>query len=848
NAKPTEAWKSPWDDDQETPQFAPSDVAALRNIKLAGSKLNLNSKPGEKTVGAPTPMNSPTNPNVPQTVVAPVVKPSLSNVSVVVAEAQSVPKDTPPQQPVELVKPAASQAVIPPANVPPPTTQIKGPTTLSLESVLTAAELLNDENDDIESREDLHQQFENLKRRKTSGMSIKAVPIVNGNFVVEVPISKHCLDGGRFDGSGENGQEFTHLKYTAITCDPDQFAERGYSLRASDFSRKIKIAVVITMYNEDDILFCKTYRAVVKNISYICGTNQNWTSESWKEIAVVIVSDGRQKINPTVLTVMGVIGLYLDGLEKSSVNGTAVQAHMFEYTTQNSVDQFLNIRNVDDTKEDLDLVPCQTIVLIKEKNAKKINSHRWFFNAICKVLNPEVCFLIDVGTKPTKESFFHLYNAFLYDDKVGGACGEIAVEIGKYGRKLLNPLVAAQNFEYKMSNILDKPLESVLGYISVLPGAFSAYRYEALLGKPLEMYFKGETPHGENVSEANMYLAEDRILCFELAVKKDKSWLLKYVKSASAQTDVPTELHDLISQRRRWLNGSFFVAVHSTYHWYRVIQSSHTFFRKCAMLFEFFYNACNLWFNWFAMGNFYLAFFFLFDISNSSDCGVGTPEQQGVDPFYPRGQIVFNIFNEMYLSALIAIFVASLGNRPAGSKILYLLIACTFSFLMFMMMFMAIWSIKASVDNYQVYQATNGTNQTGLQTFVDYAGRTPSFRDIFISMGTTYGVYLIASGLHMEPWHCFSSMVQYLLILPTFVNVFMIYSFCNIHDVTWGTKGDNTGPTAGAVTIEKGPDGKDIALVELPAEPADTDSKWVEMKKQLDHNAMTMWRREEKTV
>lgn len=61
---------------------------------------------------------------------------------------------------------------------------------------------------------------------------------------------------------------------------------------------------------------------------------------------------------------------------------------------------------------------------------------------------------------------------------LGGACGEIHA-MTKKGVKLLNPLgkfetggvndsrltrpVAAQNFEYKMSNILDKPLESSFG-------------------------------------------------------------------------------------------------------------------------------------------------------------------------------------------------------------------------------------------------------------------------------------------------------------------------------------------------------------------------------------------------
>ena len=68
---------------------------------------------------------------------------------------------------------------------------------------------------------------------------------------------------------------------------------------------------------------------------------------------------------------------------------------------------------------------------------------------------------------------------------------------GKGWINLTNPLVASQNFEYKLSNILDKPLESLFGYISVLPGALSAYRYIALKNHddgtgPLASYFKGE--------------------------------------------------------------------------------------------------------------------------------------------------------------------------------------------------------------------------------------------------------------------------------------------------------------------------------------------------------------------
>lgn len=112
------------------------------------------------------------------------------------------------------------------------------------------------------------------------------------------------------------------------------------------------------------------------------------------------------------------------------------------------------------------VVPVQIIFCLKEKNQKKvrillhhlrsflihpqINSHRWFFNAFGPLLQPNVCVLLDVGTRPGPTSIYHLWKAFDINSNVGGACGEIVADKGKWGRNLLNPLVAAQNFEYKM--------------------------------------------------------------------------------------------------------------------------------------------------------------------------------------------------------------------------------------------------------------------------------------------------------------------------------------------------------------------------------------------------------------
>jgi chitin synthase len=379
---------------------------------------------------------------------------------------------------------------------------------------------------------------------RTAQMSKKEVRLINGELILEckIPTILYSFLPRRDE------IEFTHMRYTAVTCDPDDFVSKGYKLRQNigSTARETELFICVTMYNENEINFTRTMHAVMKNISHFCSRSKSrtWGEHGWQKIVVCIVSDGRQKVHPRTLDALAAMGVYQDGIAKNLVNQKEVQAHVYEYTTQVSLDSDLKFKGAEKG-----IVPCQMIFCLKEKNAKKLNSHRWFFNAFGRALTPNICILLDVGTKPGSNSLYHLWKAFDTDSNVAGACGEIKAMKGKWGTGLLNPLVASQNFEYKMSNILDKPLESVFGYITVLPGALSAYRYHALQNDhtghgPLSQYFKGETLHGQNadVFTANMYLAEDRILCWELVAKRDEKWVLKYVKSCTGETDVPGKL------------------------------------------------------------------------------------------------------------------------------------------------------------------------------------------------------------------------------------------------------------------------------------------------------------------
>lgn len=82
--------------------------------------------------------------------------------------------------------------------------------------------------------------------------------------------------------------------------------------------------------------------------------------------------------------------------------------------------------------------------------------------------------------------------------------------------------------------------------------------------------------------------------------------------------------------------------------------------------------------------------------------------------------------------------------------------------------------------------------------------KNPVFYTLIISVMATYGVWLVASLIMFDPWHMLTSLVQYVLLTPTYVNVLNVYAFCNTHDVSWGTKGDDKAEALPSVSTKDG--------------------------------------------
>jgi chitin synthase len=104
-----------------------------------------------------------------------------------------------------------------------------------------------------------------------------------------------------------------------------------------------------------------------------------------------------------------------------------------------------------------------------------------------------------------------------------------------------------------------------------------------------------------------------------------------------------------------------------------------------------------------------------------------------------------------------------------------------FALIMCYMLFCSSWLIYKGIQlAAEKYDWTHDTTQN-----FQIAMSDPGLRNMVISLSSTYGIYLVSSCLHRQPFHMITSFLPYLLLLPGYINILNIYAFCNTHDVRY---------------------------------------------------------------
>ena len=216
------------------------------------------------------------------------------------------------------------------------------------------------------------------------------------------------------------------------------------------------------------------------------------------------------------------------------------------------------------------------------------------------------------------------------------------------------------------------------------------------------------------------------------------------------------------------------------------------------------YQFISLLFTFFSLANFYLTFYFV----------AGSLSDPRIDPFgHHVGLIIFVVLRYACVLLICLQFIISMGNRPQGAKKLYLGTMVTYAIIMAYTTFAAIYIVAIQLKSH----ALEGTGKNPYQLGNNI------FTNLIVSTISTVGLYFFMSFLYLDPWHMFTSSAQYFALLPSYICTLQVYAFCNTHDITWGTKGDNILHTDLGAAKLVGPNASTVE-VEMPSEQLDIDS------------------------
>lgn len=307
------------------------------------------------------------------------------------------------------------------------------------------------------------------------------------------------------------------------------------------------------------------------------------------------------------------------------------------------------------------------------------------------------------------------------------------------------------------------------------------------MGKPLELFWEGDPTlwrevggNGilKSVLKLNRYLADDRVVCFDLVLKAGSKWHTSYVNGATAATDIPTNTVDWMNQRRRWLNGAFASSLYSLELLFRVFKTGHSPLRVLLLLIQMLHNAVTFIVAWFSVAGYLLSLFIINDITGNPP---DSSPSEGF-PFKFATPIVNAVLQIIYLFALVYQFIMALGSRPKTSVVAYIVSFAFFAFIQCYFLMNLIYLTKRLVDS------RIDPDGGGRYAYINEYYTDVGWLTVLITAVAYFAVYIGAAIISLDPWHLFTCWAQFMFISTSYTNILSIYALCNFNDTTWGRK------------------------------------------------------------
>ncbi|WP_028886634.1 glycosyltransferase family 2 protein [Teredinibacter turnerae] len=397
--------------------------------------------------------------------------------------------------------------------------------------------------------------------------------------IASFPVSELAFDSlaHGFSGFGEKGT-YEEFDLKSISC------EQG------------GLIFLITLYNESGGALAATLAALSDSIAHLYTKNGEEYSEN---ITICIIVDGFKEMSSSAQIFFESQGIEfpLPVLDKDDIYFYNAHKGLHRLNAVNEIpvaSTWLDLYNFSvkcsgDCQDKLQTqcgdISVQFLVCFKSKNAGKLDSHKLFYQKICEYIAPSYCFQIDAGTCPAKEAVYNVWYAFQRQQNMGAASTSLYTHPPK---NYFNLLSIWQFNDFAKKSLAGIWGESASGYISVVPGQFSAIRWAALASdpklppqigpQPLDVYLKGLQPL--DPFESAIYQTEDRILCKEIVNRPKFGWKIRHVESAIAVTDSCNSWSELLKQRKRWNSGALFSKISFASGLKRYVKGENSTFQK----------------------------------------------------------------------------------------------------------------------------------------------------------------------------------------------------------------------------------------------------------------------------